>query len=734
MIEITSLFELLVGKGSVAALIGILVCAAISRSTRSNLSTASTRHLVWTATLAGLLLLPVVAVVAPPVPLAVLPAAQIQAAPPVAALSEAGDDGTAVTTVPGASVQNALSKASRKVRQDPLSVALLIYLAGVIGSFIYFLGGLVGVWRLTRTAEPSSETREWKPLLAGLSARRRGAPEPVLLTSPALPAPATWGFFRPKVLLPAQASRWTAQERRHALVHELAHIERRDWASRLLAHLVCTIYWFHPLVWLVARQHTLEAERACDDRVLAAGVGSSDYASQLVGIARGVQVGSSWRLTALSMARRGHLQRRIRSLLDPRRRRTPMSASMQRVVFVLACLPAITMSPVQLVTAATPLAGNRAGISEDVPDTTLIRAAIRGDAPAVERAVRAGADVNAPVKGFGTPLIQAAASGKLEIVDFLIESRADVNQVATRAYRPDGLMRTPLTTAARAGHVEIVRVLLDAGANVGLAPNGDATALIAASGAGHTAIAELLLERGADVNRAMSGDGTALIAAARSGSLETVALLLAAGADPDTYVDGDENALYHAAKSGNQAIIEALVAAGADVDVELPGDGNALIVAAGRGNEKAVRALLNAGAEVDSAVEGDGNAMIQAASSGNLPLLRLLLERGADVNAAVRGDGNPLIAAARAGHLDAVHLLLENGAAIDRVVRGDENPLIQAAGAGHLEVVSYLIERGADVNASVLANGREIRTPLLQATRGGHEEVVELLVAAGARD
>ena len=80
-----------------------------------------------------------------------------------------------------------------------------------------------------------------------------------------------WGFFRPTILLPADASNWQEERLRAVLLHELAHIQRNDWESQLIAQVMCAVYWFNPLVWFAARRMRVEAERACDDHVLNAG-------------------------------------------------------------------------------------------------------------------------------------------------------------------------------------------------------------------------------------------------------------------------------------------------------------------------------------------------------------------------------------------------------------------------------------------------------------------------------
>ena len=40
----------------------------------------------------------------------------------------------------------------------------------------------------------------------------------------------TWGLMRPRVLVPVDASTWSAERIRIVLYHELAHVQRHDWA------------------------------------------------------------------------------------------------------------------------------------------------------------------------------------------------------------------------------------------------------------------------------------------------------------------------------------------------------------------------------------------------------------------------------------------------------------------------------------------------------------------------
>jgi TonB family protein len=94
--------------------------------------------------------------------------------------------------------------------------------------------------------------------------------------------PLLTGFFRPVILLPRIAADWPQSRRDAAIRHELAHLERNDLRFNLARAIACAVYWFHPLVWILARRMSAEQESACDDRVLRSGFDRADYADALV--------------------------------------------------------------------------------------------------------------------------------------------------------------------------------------------------------------------------------------------------------------------------------------------------------------------------------------------------------------------------------------------------------------------------------------------------------------------
>jgi beta-lactamase regulating signal transducer with metallopeptidase domain len=135
--------------------------------------------------------------------------------------------------------------------------------------------------------------------------------------------PMTLGIFRPAIVVPNSWRTWTCEQRECVMLHELAHIKRFDVAYQLVGCFAAAIHWFNPLVWLALRQLRIERELACDDCVLEAGELPSEYAKQLVVVARAYQ--PSRPTVSVAMASSARLDDRIRAILDTARSRLPLS-------------------------------------------------------------------------------------------------------------------------------------------------------------------------------------------------------------------------------------------------------------------------------------------------------------------------------------------------------------------------------------------------------------------------
>ncbi len=98
--------------------------------------------------------------------------------------------------------------------------------------------------------------------------------------------PLTCGVLRPLILLPKNARDWDRGRLRAVLLHESAHVLRRDCLAKYVAQASRVLLWWNPLAWMIAARLNREQELACDDVVLSAGVPADFYADVLLDVAR----------------------------------------------------------------------------------------------------------------------------------------------------------------------------------------------------------------------------------------------------------------------------------------------------------------------------------------------------------------------------------------------------------------------------------------------------------------
>jgi beta-lactamase regulating signal transducer with metallopeptidase domain len=155
------------------------------------------------------------------------------------------------------------------------------------------------------------------PALRDTLRRAVGGRRVRLLVSETARIPAALGFRRAAVLLPA----WCLHEMSPAelqpiLIHELAHLERRDDWTNLLQKLVRAVLFFHPAVWWIDRRLAVEREMACDDVVLAALGNARAYAGSLVGLLERSCARRGWTMAQAAVTRAREVSQRIARILS----------------------------------------------------------------------------------------------------------------------------------------------------------------------------------------------------------------------------------------------------------------------------------------------------------------------------------------------------------------------------------------------------------------------------------
>lgn len=375
-------------------------------------------------------------------------------------------------------------------------------------------------------------------------------------------------------------------------------------------------------------------------------------------------------------------------------------------------------------------------------DLRVVNAAKRGDTKALQEAIRAKADVNAP--------------------------------------QPDGA--TAIHWAAHRGDVSMADALIKAGANVNATEEGGVTALALAATNGDEAMVDRLIKAGAkpDVGRE-----TAVLAAARSGSVAVMRLLLAAGGDPNAKEPlRHQTALMWAAAERHPDTVRLLIEKGADVKartqvMQPPAPVQKLATTqvsqpTVREDRPAAQPAQPAPRMARGAASNGANgytALLFAARVGDMESVRVLLDAGADVNETGTDGLSPLLLATLRGHTKLAIALLDKGAnakadaagftalhwavgsweteltvtSITPDREGEEWATVAGLREGRMELVTALLAHGADPNARITRTPPRVgssknpqmpelegATPFVVAAVAGHVDVMKELVARGA--
>jgi TonB family protein len=272
-------------------------------------------------------------------------------------LPSTGDIGAApalvtLTVYPGAVAQTSI---------DWGTLLLTLYLAPVLLLISRLLLGLWQLHRVRAASEPIENTwilAEVERLQHRLKITRNVS----VRTSTLIHSPLSYGALRPLILLPLEALQWPEQTLRHVLSHELSHVHRCDWLSKLLCYVVAGFLWLNPLCWRLLRRLDSCAESACDMQAAAIENDNADYATTLLSVARRCQQHAEQPLLfAQKMLDRSTLETRIVHLLEGKTMQTKeLKKERRNVLLTLGLLSTflmVTLANTQIV-SAQPSASN----------------------------------------------------------------------------------------------------------------------------------------------------------------------------------------------------------------------------------------------------------------------------------------------------------------------------------------------------------------------------------------
>ncbi|MDR7092062.1 M56 family metallopeptidase [Cellvibrio fibrivorans] len=184
--------------------------------------------------------------------------------------------GSEIITSPTAAAEISQTNIENDLHQTPNSATTSLTSHSIFSLiWIFIFSGLIFItswqlFRFKRVLQKASNAPSQDYLLLQNAQHTLGFSQKIpLLYSSKVSSPLTLGLFKPAIILPIGIERQlTENQLRLVLLHELAHIHRRDILWNWLAYGITLLHWFNPLIWLASKRMKADMEMACDAKVL----------------------------------------------------------------------------------------------------------------------------------------------------------------------------------------------------------------------------------------------------------------------------------------------------------------------------------------------------------------------------------------------------------------------------------------------------------------------------------
>ncbi len=172
-----------------------------------------------------------------------------------------------------------------QIRNYAITFLATVWIVGLVVGFARLFRGLLLVGRMQRTLVRVTGPRLRQAARTAFQSMDLEHDDRVFESTRA-PTPLTLGLFRSAVVLPAGFSESLDEdELRCVLIHEAAHIKRRDTWIGLLQRIAQCVFWWNPLLHLANRSVNRLRELICDDHVIAAHGDGEPLARAIVKVA-----------------------------------------------------------------------------------------------------------------------------------------------------------------------------------------------------------------------------------------------------------------------------------------------------------------------------------------------------------------------------------------------------------------------------------------------------------------
>jgi beta-lactamase regulating signal transducer with metallopeptidase domain len=177
----------------------------------------------------------------------------------------ADGSGAPLVQVGGQAIQTSFTDQLVQYFNTHASIVVVVWFIVFMARFVKLLSGLVYAQRV-RSYQTSAAPAEWQDRLATLVQRLEITRPVRLLESALIKVPVAVGWLKPVILVPVgMLAQLPADQVESIILHELAHISRRDYLFNLAQNIVDTLFFFNPALLWVSSLIRTERENCCDD-------------------------------------------------------------------------------------------------------------------------------------------------------------------------------------------------------------------------------------------------------------------------------------------------------------------------------------------------------------------------------------------------------------------------------------------------------------------------------------
>jgi beta-lactamase regulating signal transducer with metallopeptidase domain len=261
---------------------------------------------------------------------------------------------------------------------------------------------------------------------------------PPILLSDLVPVPVVLGLFRPVMLLPRKlVESATRMQLKNILLHEGAHIARRDPWVLAAQQVAATLYWWHPGVHALNRQIRQAREEVCDNYVLKHSR-PEDYAELLLSLAEACRT-PHFALSLLGLfSMRWRLEDRISGLLHPKRETVTRAKRGHVAALTVAIVtPCLLIGGIGLIhplalraqtqsDESAPNSSAKADVPKAQPETAQPLSQVAAEPPAMRKMTIRGVCVDEKAVPIADALVQVyRTSSRIDPPVMVTESQTD---------------------------------------------------------------------------------------------------------------------------------------------------------------------------------------------------------------------------------------------------------------------------------------------------------------------